>query len=84
MDTALKEESRGCFTVSIAGKTGEGKTPLQDHQQHLLTERNLGLDQGRGVLGSCGNSVLSTYEGRWPGALHPSDCQSEYSKAKWH
>ena len=55
-----------------------------DHQQHLLMERNLGLDQVRGVLGSCGDSVLSTYEGRQPGELHPKDCQSEYSRAKWH
>ena len=42
-----------------------------DHQQHLLAERIsgtlLGLDQGRGVLGSCRENVLITYEGRWPG-----------------
>ena len=46
-----------------------------DHQQHLLTERIsgtlLGLDQGRGVLGSCREIVLITYEGRQPGDTAP-------------
>ena len=42
--------------------------------------KGLGLDQGRGAFGSCRDSVLMTYEGRWPGQL----LQSEYSRAKWH
>ena len=44
----------------------------------------LGLDQCRGAFGSCSKIVLITYEGRQPGQLHPRDCQSEYSRAKWH
>ena len=38
--------------------------------------KGLGPDQCRGALGSCGNSVLITFEGRQPGQLHPRDHQS--------
>ena len=46
--------------------------------------KGLGLDQCRGVLGSCSKIVLITYKGRQPGQLHPRDHQSKYSRAKWH
>ena len=46
--------------------------------------KGLGPDQCRGAFGSCGNSVFITYKERGPGQLHPRDCQSEYSRAKWH
>ena len=46
--------------------------------------KGLGPDQCGGALDSCGRIVLITYEGRWPGQLHPKDRHSEYSRAKWH
>ena len=46
--------------------------------------KGLGPDQHGGTLDSCGRIVLITYEGRRPGQLHPKDCHSEYSRAKWH
>ena len=46
--------------------------------------KGLGPDQCRGAFGSCSNIVLITYKGRRPGQLHPRDCQSKYSRAKWH
>ena len=83
-DTALKEESCGCFTVPIAWKAGEGKAafaarllfgppaaPARGKDPWEL----LGPDQGRGALGSCREIVLITYEGRRPGdtaSIRPS------------
>ena len=70
-------------------KAGEGKAAkaaklLFRPPAANVQGKGLGLDQCRGVFGSCGNIVLITYEGRQPGQLHPKDHQSEYSRAKWH
>ena len=83
--------SHGCFTVPIAGE----KRPVrakQPRQQDIffgppaapVQGKGLGPDQRGGVLDSCGRIVLITYEGRRPGQLHPKDCHSKYSRAKWH
>ena len=63
----MKEESRGCFTVPIAGeKAGEGKAAkaarlLFGPPAAPLQGKGLGPDWHGGVLGSSGRIVLITH-----------------------
>ena len=61
-DIALKEESRGCFTVPIAGRKGRwGQDFSSDIPAAPVQGKGLGPDQRGGALGSCGRIVLITY-----------------------
>ena len=67
MDIALKEESRGCFTVPIAGEKGRWGQSSQGSKTYLRTTSSTHARKwprtgpAGGALGSCGKIVLITY-----------------------
>ena len=82
--------SRGCFTVPIAGKKGRWGQSSQGSKTPLQTTSSTCARKGPRTRPVWGSAWLMRQDcahhlrGRWPGQLHPKDCHSEYSRAKWH
>ena len=89
-DIALKEESRGCFTVPIAGRKGQWGQSSQGSKHLLRTTSSTHARKGPRTGPVWGSAWLMQQDcahhlwGRQPGQLHPRDLHSEYSRAKWY